>query len=45
MKAVTPMRRLGSVEEIAESILWLASDRSSFVTGAGISADGGKRAG
>lgn len=45
MKAITPMRRLGSVEEIAESILWLASDRSSFVTGAGISADGGKRAG
>jgi NAD(P)-dependent dehydrogenase (short-subunit alcohol dehydrogenase family) len=45
MKAVTPMRRLGSVEEIAESIIWLCSDRSSFVTGTGISADGGKRAG
>lgn len=45
MKAVTPMRRLGSVEEIAESIIWLCSNRSSFVTGTGISADGGKRAG
>jgi NAD(P)-dependent dehydrogenase (short-subunit alcohol dehydrogenase family) len=45
MKAVTPMRRLGSVEEIAESIIWLCSDRASFITGTGISADGGKRAG
>jgi NAD(P)-dependent dehydrogenase (short-subunit alcohol dehydrogenase family) len=45
MKAVTPMRRLGGVEEIAESIVWLASERASFVTGAGLSADGGKRAG
>ena len=45
MKAATPMRRLGSVEEIAESIVWLCCDRSSFVTGAGLSVDGGKRAG
>ena len=45
MKAVTPMRRLGAVEEIAESIIWLCSDRASFVSGAGLSVDGGKRAG
>jgi NAD(P)-dependent dehydrogenase (short-subunit alcohol dehydrogenase family) len=45
MKPITPMRRLGSVDEIAESIVWLCSDRSSFVSGAGLSVDGGKRAG
>lgn len=45
MKAITPMRRLGAVEEIAESIIWLCSDRASFVSGAGLSVDGGKRAG
>jgi NAD(P)-dependent dehydrogenase (short-subunit alcohol dehydrogenase family) len=45
MKPITPMRRLGAVEEIAESIIWLCSDRSSFVSGAGLSVDGAKRAG
>jgi NAD(P)-dependent dehydrogenase (short-subunit alcohol dehydrogenase family) len=42
--AVTPMRRVGSVEEIARAIAWLCSDDASFVTGAGLSVDGGKRA-
>lgn len=36
-----PMGRLGESEEIAEVILWLASSRSSFVTGAYYPADGG----
>ncbi len=35
------MRRLGKPEEVAEPVIWLASDRSSFVTGASICCDGG----
>jgi len=36
-----PIGRLGESEEIAELILWLASPRASFVTGAYYPADGG----
>lgn len=36
-----PMGRLGDVEEIAQTILWLASDRSSLVNGHALVADGG----
>jgi NAD(P)-dependent dehydrogenase (short-subunit alcohol dehydrogenase family) len=35
------MRRLGKPEEVAEPVIWLASDRASFVTGACILCDGG----
>jgi 3-oxoacyl-[acyl-carrier protein] reductase len=37
----TPIRRLGRPEEIAAVVAWLASDESSFVTGATINASGG----
>jgi NAD(P)-dependent dehydrogenase (short-subunit alcohol dehydrogenase family) len=37
----TPLRRLGRPEEIAAVVAWLASDESSFVTGATINASGG----
>lgn len=36
-----PVGRLGTSEEVAESICWLASDASSFVTGHPILVDGG----
>ena len=37
----TPMGRLATAEEIAKSILYLASEESSFVTGAELVIDGG----
>lgn len=35
------MRRLGRPEEVAEPVVWLASDRASFVTGTCLVCDGG----
>ena len=41
----TPMRRIGLADEVARAVLWLASDTSSFVTGAVLPIDGGQSAG
>ena len=41
----TPMRRTGSVAEVARTVLWLCSEESSFITGAVIPVDGGQAAG
>jgi NAD(P)-dependent dehydrogenase (short-subunit alcohol dehydrogenase family) len=41
----TPQGRLADPREIATTILWLASDESSFVTGSAIAVDGGVMAG
>jgi NAD(P)-dependent dehydrogenase (short-subunit alcohol dehydrogenase family) len=39
--ATNAQRRLGRPEEVAEPVIWLASDRSGFVTGASVACDGG----
>ena len=39
-----PLRRIGTVEEIAEVVVWLCSDRAGFVTGEALAADGGHTA-
>ncbi len=44
MKALVglhPIGRLGKAEEVAELVLWLSSDKASFVTGAYYNVDGG----
>ena len=39
--AAHPIGRLGRAEEVAELVLWLSSDKASFVTGAYYPVDGG----
>jgi NAD(P)-dependent dehydrogenase (short-subunit alcohol dehydrogenase family) len=40
-KAVVPMRRIGAPQDMADAILFLASDRASYVNGDEITVDGG----
>jgi NAD(P)-dependent dehydrogenase (short-subunit alcohol dehydrogenase family) len=40
-----PMRRIGTTEEVADVVLWLCSERASFVTGVTVPIDGGQLAG
>jgi NAD(P)-dependent dehydrogenase (short-subunit alcohol dehydrogenase family) len=42
--ARVPMRRIGTADEIASAIAWLASDEASYVTGAALVVDGGMSA-
>ncbi len=41
IESTIPMRRVGQAHEIAEAVLWLLSDESSFITGAMLDAAGG----
>jgi NAD(P)-dependent dehydrogenase (short-subunit alcohol dehydrogenase family) len=45
LASAIPMKRVGRPEELANVIVFLASDKASFVTGQIYSADGGKNAG
>ena len=38
---MTPLARLGTAEDIAEAVAFLASDKASFITGQVLTADGG----
>jgi NAD(P)-dependent dehydrogenase (short-subunit alcohol dehydrogenase family) len=44
LAATVPLKRVGRPEEIAETIVFLASDKASFITGASYLVDGGKTA-
>jgi len=39
--ATTPLGRLGTPEEVADTVVWLASDRAAFVQGAHVDVNGG----
>jgi 3-oxoacyl-[acyl-carrier protein] reductase len=42
MIAKSPLRRLGTVEEVADAVLWLCSEACSFSTGAVFDLSGGR---
>jgi NAD(P)-dependent dehydrogenase (short-subunit alcohol dehydrogenase family) len=44
LAATVPLKRVGKPEEIAQTIMFLASDKASFITGASYLVDGGKTA-
>jgi NAD(P)-dependent dehydrogenase (short-subunit alcohol dehydrogenase family) len=44
LAATVPLNRVGRPEEAAQTILYLASDKASFITGASYLVDGGKTA-
>ena len=42
--AGVPLKRVGRPEEIAQTIVFVASDKASYITGASLAVDGGKLA-
>lgn len=38
-----PLKRMGEAEDVAEAMLFLASDKARYITGTTISVDGGYR--
>lgn len=45
LAAQAPMKRIATADEVAQAVLWLCSDASSFVTGTILPVDGGMFAG
>lgn len=45
IKSTVPMNRLGTPKEIADSVVFLCSDRASFITGSTLVIDGGQTTG
>jgi len=41
LNAMHPIGRIGEVDEVANAVLWLCSDKASFVTGTTLAVDGG----
>lgn len=41
LKEETPLERIGTPEDVAETVLFLASDKASFITGETVSVNGG----
>ncbi len=41
LSAMHPIGRIGLPDEVANTVLWLCSDKASFVTGVGLCVDGG----
>jgi NAD(P)-dependent dehydrogenase (short-subunit alcohol dehydrogenase family) len=41
LQKTTPLSRFGMPEEIAEAVVWLCSDKASYVTGVALPVDGG----
>jgi 3-oxoacyl-[acyl-carrier protein] reductase len=44
LAAGVPLGRLGSAEEVARTVAWLASDAASYMTGTVVTVDGGESA-
>ena len=42
IESTVPMKRFGTVEEMADAALFLCSKRASFITGSLLKADGGQ---
>ena len=41
-KDMVPMKRGGTAEEVAETVLWLLSDKASYITGTLVDVAGGR---
>jgi NAD(P)-dependent dehydrogenase (short-subunit alcohol dehydrogenase family) len=44
LASTVPIKRVGRPEEIAQAIVFVSSDKASFITGASYLVDGGKTA-